>query len=109
MEDYESFFSYIKDDTATGGNKFVVQSDQTSTTGRSKILFAPANSTVAIHISGTASVQVISSPFSDSSKEFTLATVATTSEIVITAARRILLNVASISGTVTAILIPNED
>ena len=76
---------------------------------RSNCLFAPANSTVAIHITGTATVVVKSNPFGEVAKDFTLATLTATGQQVVVSANYIVLDVTVNTGTVTAILIPNED
>lgn len=83
--------------------------NDTTTVKRSNVLFAPANSTVAVHISGTATVVIKSSPFGDSTKDFTLATLTATGQQVVVSANYIVVDVTAISGTVTAVLIPNED
>lgn len=105
----ESFFGYWQDDTANGGVLHYVQNDATSVVARSNTLFAPAYSTLCIHISGTATVVIKNNPFADTAKDFTIKTVTTTSQEVISSAMNILVDVTAVSGTVTVRLIPNED
>jgi hypothetical protein len=105
----DSFFGYYQDDTATGGVLRYVKKDDTTVAARSNTLFAPAYSTLCIHISGTATVVIKNNPFADTSKDFTIKTVTATSQEVVTSAMSILVDVTAVTGTVTVKLIPNED
>ena len=110
MDDLDSFFAYQQDNTATGGNKWLIQNDQTSAASvRSRALFAPAYSTLCIHISAAASVVIKSNPFGDTTKDFTIKTVTTTTQEVVTSAMWIVLDISGNTGIVTAKLVPNED
>lgn len=91
------------------GTQKVTYANSTTTTKRSQVIFAPSNSTVAIHISGTGTVVIKSSPFGDSAKDFTLATLTATGQQVVVSANFIVVDVTAVNGTVTAVLIPNED
>ncbi len=76
---------------------------------RSNCLYAPAYSTLAIHVSGTATIVIKANPFGDATKDFTIKTVTATTQEVITSANYYLLDITANSGTVTAIIVPNED
>jgi hypothetical protein len=104
-----SFFSYVQDDTATGGVERLVDSDVTSVPARSRTLYAPAGSTLCVNVSGTATVVIKSNPFADAAKDVTLTSVSASTEYVIASAKHVLIDVTAVSGTVTAKLICNED
>jgi hypothetical protein len=104
-----SFFSYVQDDTATGGVERLVDSDVTTVVARSRTLYAPAGSTVCVHVSGTATVVIKSNPFADAAKDVTLTSVSASTEYAVASARHILVDVTAVSGTVTAKLVCNED
>lgn len=106
-ESYEAFFKTVT--LGTTGTAQINQKNFTTTIVRSQAIYAPAQSTLAIHISGTATVVVKSSPFADTSKDFTISTVITTSQVAIANANMIVLDVTAVSGTVTAVLVANED
>jgi hypothetical protein len=106
-ESSETFFKTVTLDAT--GTAQIDQKNFTTTVVRSQAVYAPAQSTLAIHISGTATVVVKSSPFADTAKDFTISTVTTTSQVAIANANMIVLDVTAISGTVTAVLIPNDD
>ena len=93
---------------ANGTGELLVK-NLTTVTGRSNVLFASYGSTLAIHISGTATVQIVSNPFGDSAKDFVIKTITATTQEVVTSAMYITLVVTAITGTVTAELIFNED
>lgn len=76
---------------------------------RSNGLYCPALSTIAIHIAGTGSVNVISNPFGDSAKDKILSTLTASGEVVIASASIIFLDVTAVSGTVTAKVIFNQE
>ena len=78
-------------------------------TGRSNVIFAPANSTLCIHMSAAASVTIKNNPFGDATKDFTIKTVTATTQEVVTSAMQLVLDVTANSGTITVELILNED
>lgn len=85
-----------------------VKSDATTVVARSNTIYAPANSTLCVNVSGTATVVIKSNPFSDPAKDVTLQSVSTSTEYAITTAKYVLVDVTAVSGTVTAILVPGE-
>lgn len=106
-ESLRTFFETVT--VNADGTQKINYSNSTTAIARSRTLFATASSTVAIHITGTATVVVKSNPFNDPTKDFTLATLTATGQQVVVSANYIVLDVTAVSGTVTAILIPNED
>ena len=101
-----TFFGTVVDNN---GLLTQTRSDITTATGRSNTLFAPALSTLVVHISGTASITLISNPVRDTAKDITISTISAAGRTTIASADYIALNVTAISGTVTAVLVPNED
>ena len=91
------------------GTANIVSSNNTTTAKRSLALFAPAYSTLAIHVSGTATVVIKTNPFGETAKDFTIKTVTATTQEVITSANWYVIDVTAVSGTVTAVLVCNED
>ena len=111
MSEYSDlgFFGVYQDNTASGGVLRSIISNETDTTVRSNSMFVPADSTLAIHISATATVQVISNPFGDPAKDMILDTVTATNQFNMPTARHIILNVTANTGIVTATIVENED
>lgn len=107
-ESSDTFFKTVTLD-ANGSAATVVQNNSTTTVKRSVALYAPAYSTIAIHISGTATVVIKTNPFGDPAKDFTIKTVTATTQEVVTSANYYVLDVTAVSGTVTAVLIECDD
>jgi hypothetical protein len=104
-----SFFGYYEDNISSNGVlKPTIKHSVTAVT-RSNTLFAPANSTISIHVAGTATVVIKSNPFGDTAKDITLTTLTATGEYAVTSAKNVLVDVTAVSGTVTAMLVCNED
>lgn len=103
------FFGYYQDNLSSGGVLRNIIKHDTTATAVSNPVYANQGATLAIHISGTASVIIKNRAFGDSAKDFTIKTVTATTQEVITSAMNIVLDVTVTSGTVTAIVIPNED
>lgn len=106
-ESLESFFGSVV--VNEDGTQKVTYSTSATTVRRSYTLFATAQSTLAIHISGTATVQVISNPFGESDKDAVIDTITASDRLFIPSAMNLVLNITAISGTVTAVITNNED
>ncbi len=78
-------------------------------TGRSNYLYVPAGSKLVLHISATASVQVISNPFSVAAKDIVLQTVTATGSYAFTTADVIAINITANTGTVSAVVVNNVE
>ena len=105
-EDTDSFFGV---EQTISGVVRKLPSHSTTAVVRSNILYAPAYSTLAIHITGSASVTIKTNPYGEAAKDFTIKTVTATTQEVITSSNMYLLDVTANTGTVTAMIICNED
>jgi hypothetical protein len=106
-ESLSTFFETVV--VNSDGTQKVTYSNSTTVAKRSRVIFAPALSTVAVHVSGTGTAVIKSSPFGDTSKELTLTTLTATGQYTVASANQIVVDVTAVSGTVTAALLPNED
>jgi hypothetical protein len=76
---------------------------------RSNGVFCPALSTISINITGTASVNIISNPFDDPTKDLVLTTLTASGQYVVSSAQNILINVTAVTGTVSARVVFNQE
>lgn len=94
-------------------NDVTVITDTLSVTAptRSTEIFCPALSTVCIHITGTATVKVISNPFNDATKDLVLSTISTAgaTNYVVASAINLIVDVTAVTGTVSAKVVYNNN
>jgi hypothetical protein len=102
-------YSFFEVEQTISGVVRKLPKHSTTAVVRSNCLFAPALSTLVVHISATATVVVKSNAFGETAKDATLTTLSATGRHVIASADKIVLDVTANTGTVTAILICNED
>jgi hypothetical protein len=92
--------------TGTDPTRFTQVKSVTAIT-RAGGIYCPALSTVCIHISGTATVKIISNPFDDAAKDKVLTTLTSSGEYVVASAQNIIIDVTAVTGTVTAMIVAN--
>jgi hypothetical protein len=99
--------------TVATANDVTTITDKLSVTAptRSSELFCPALSTVCVHITGTATVKVISNPFGDAAKDLVLSTISTAgaTNYVIASAINLIVDVTAVTGTVSVKVVYNSE
>lgn len=95
--------------SSNNGVDTVTKNFTSTGTGRSNYLYVPALSKLVIHISATASVQVISNPFNNSAKDIVLQTITATGSYTFAAADVVAINITANTGTVSAVVVYNTE
>lgn len=96
--------------TVSGTEVLKVSDDESVTTATlSKSVYLPVGSLIDIHISGTASVQVLSNSFDDVSKAKALVTTSTSEQYIVDASAHYSVNVVSVTGEVFAKAVLNQE
>lgn len=75
----------------------------------SESVYLPQGSVIHIHITGTASVQVLANSYSDTSKALVLATTTTSEQFIVDASANYSINVVSVTGIVFAKAVVNQE
>ncbi len=105
-------YFFAQTSTGTGDGKSVMKpiptQDVTIPT-RSNGVFCPALSTVCINIAGTGSVNIISNPFDDPTKDHIIQNLTASGQFVVPSATMLIVDVQAVAGTVSARVVFNQE